>query len=186
MPLPTSACRLVTVDCGCSRPSACNSYVTQPLPPCHSVSLNCKHPSIVSRSRSANSRARSSFAGRSESWASRSRAFARLSTVTGFGGSHGRLHLRACCKSVNCGVKGHSAHRNGPKMRYCAVWRLDFCHFEGFRLPIRWISRAIGLLQQAPKRHAPHSIASRPRFSTQRTPSARAYDWPRVRRCAST
>ena len=57
--------------------------------------------------------------------------------------------LGACCKSVNCGVKGHSAHRYGPKMRCCARWRPDFCHFEGFRLPIRWISRAVGLLQQA-------------------------------------
>ncbi len=60
-----------------------------------------------------------------------------------------QLALRACCKSVNCGVKGHSAHRYGPKMRCCARWRPDFCHFEGFRLPIRWISRAVGLLQQA-------------------------------------
>ena len=56
---------------------------------------------------------------------------------------------RACCKSVNCRVKCHSAHRYGPKIRYCAIWRPDFCHFEGFRLPIRWISRAIGVLQQA-------------------------------------
>ena len=59
--------------------------------------------------------------------------------------------LGACCKSVNCGGKGHSAHRYGPKMRYCALWRPDFCHFEGFRLPIRWVSRALGLLQQAPR-----------------------------------
>ena len=58
--------------------------------------------------------------------------------------------LGACCKSVNCRVKAHSAHRYGPKMRNCALWRPDFCHFEGFRLPIRWISRASGLLQQAP------------------------------------
>ena len=57
--------------------------------------------------------------------------------------------IGACCKSVNCGVNARSAHRYGPKMRYCAIWRPDFCHFEGFRLPIRWISRAIGLLQQA-------------------------------------
>ena len=59
--------------------------------------------------------------------------------------------LGACCNSVNCRVKAHSAHRYGPKMRNCALWRPDFCHFEGFRLPIRWISRAIGLLQQAPR-----------------------------------
>ena len=62
------------------------------------------------------------------------------------------LDLGACCKSVNCRVKCHSAHRYGPKIRYCGVWRPDFCHFEGFRLPIRWISRALGLLQQAPRR----------------------------------
>ena len=61
MPLPPSACRLVTVDCGCSRQSACGNYVTQPLPPCHSVSLNCKHPSIVARSCSAKCRVRSSL-----------------------------------------------------------------------------------------------------------------------------
>ena len=61
------------------------------------------------------------------------------------------FHIQACCKSVNCRVKCHSAHGYGRKIRYCAVWRPDFCHFEGFRLPIRWISRAIGDLQQAPK-----------------------------------
>ena len=60
--------------------------------------------------------------------------------------------LGACCNSVNCGVNARSAHRYGPKMRNCALRRPDFCHFEGFRLPIRWISRAIGLLQQALRR----------------------------------
>ena len=38
-----------------------------------------------------------------------------------------------------------------PRTRYCALWRPDFCHFEGFRLPNRWVLRAIGLLQQTPK-----------------------------------
>ena len=32
-----------------------------------------------------------------------------------------RPRLGACCKSVNCSVKGHSAHRYGPKMRCCAL-----------------------------------------------------------------
>ena len=45
-------------------------------------------------------------------------------------------------------------------MRCCALWRPDFCHFEGFRLPIRWISRAIGLLQQARKRRGGSSAAA--------------------------
>ena len=59
--------------------------------------------------------------------------------------------LGACCKSVNCRVKGHSAHLYGPKTSYCALCRPYFCHFEGFRLPIRWILRAIELLQQTPR-----------------------------------
>ena len=58
----------------------------------------------------------------------------------------------ACCNSVNCGVKGHSAHRYDPRMGCCALWRLGFCHFEGSRLPIRWVSRAVGLWQQARRR----------------------------------
>ena len=62
--------------------------------------------------------------------------------------------LGACCKSVYCGVKGYSAHRYGQKMRCCALRRPDFCHFEGFRLPIWWIWRAVGLLQQASRRPA--------------------------------
>ena len=32
-----------------------------------------------------------------------------------------------------------------------ALWGLGFCHFEDFRLPIRWVSRAVGLWQLAPK-----------------------------------
>ena len=68
--------------------------------------------------------------------------------------------LGACCKSVNCGVKGHSAHRHGQKMRGCAIWGPDFCHFEGFRLPVRWISRAVGLWQRAPRRWSSPSKCS--------------------------
>ena len=66
----------------------------------------------------------------------------------------------ACCKSVNCGVKGQSAHRFDPTMRCCALRRPDFCHFEGFRLPIRWISRAVGLWQRVPRRWSSPSKCS--------------------------
>ena len=39
------------------------------------------------------------------------------------------LILGACCKSVNCGVKGHSAHRYDPKMR---CWRPLGARFLSF------------------------------------------------------
>ena len=67
---------------------------------------------------------------------------------------------RHCCKSVICGVKGQSAHRYVPKMRCCALWRPESCHFEGFRLPIRWVSRAVGLWQRA-NRELERDVAQR-------------------------
>lgn len=42
-----------------------------------------------------------------------------------------------------------SGCRYGPNMGCSALGRPDFSHFEGIRLPIRWITRAVGLLQEA-------------------------------------
>ena len=74
--------------------------------------------------------------------------------------------IGACCKSVNCGVKDQSAHRYVPKMRCCALWRPESCHFEGFRLPIRWVSRAVGLWQRA-NRELERDVAQRQRQGSQ-------------------
>lgn len=55
--------------------------------------------------------------------------------------------MGACYKGVHSGVGDPLWTSVRPEQGCCSHGRLDFRHIEGFLLPIRWIMRAVGLLQ---------------------------------------